>query len=99
MKTLGNRSSAPKAPRSLKSLRNVGPKFLEDLALLGIMSVPVLARCNPLKLYRELEKKTGARQDPCVLDTFMAIVHEAKTGEALDWWKFTTERKRANGRS
>jgi hypothetical protein len=35
------------------------------------------------------------RQDPCVLDVFMSIVHFMDGGEALPWWSFTEERKRS----
>jgi hypothetical protein len=32
--------------------------------------------------------------DPCVLDTFAAAIHQARTGEALPWWLFSRARKR-----
>ena len=45
------------------------------------------------ELYTRLSTITGARQDPCVHDTFAAAIHQAKTGEALNWWAFTALRK------
>jgi hypothetical protein len=77
----------------LSCLRNVGPAVRHDLESLGINSVRQLAEQDPEELYIRLAVKTGSHQDPCVWDVFAAIVHEAKTGEKLDWWKFTPARK------
>lgn len=77
----------------LSRLRNVGPAVRKDLSLLGITSVRQLAEQNPDELYARLQVITDSHQDPCVWDVFAAIVHEAKTGERLDWWKFTAQRK------
>lgn len=91
------RPSGPprKLADELLALRNIGPAMRRDFALLGIRSVRQLARCNPQSLYRKLEQLTGSRQDPCVLDTFTAAVHQARTGEALPWWHFSRLRLRA----
>jgi hypothetical protein len=32
--------------------------------------------------------------DPCVYDTFRAVIHEARTGEKTAWFAWTPERKR-----
>jgi hypothetical protein len=32
--------------------------------------------------------------DPCVYDSFRAIIHEARTGEKTPWFAWTDERKR-----
>lgn len=84
----------PRKPKSpLAQLRNIGPAMLGDFELLGIKTLDQLAAQEPYHLYRRLEKKSGQRQDPCVLDTFMAAIHQARTGEALPWWSFTPRRK------
>jgi Pathogenicity locus len=49
---------------------------------------------GPYGLYASLQSKTGQRHDPCVWDMFAAAIHQARTGEARDWWTFTQERKR-----
>ncbi len=67
--------------------------MLKDFAVLGITSVAQLARSDARKLYLQLEKRTGQRHDPCVWDVFAAAIHEARTGQPLDWWKFTPQRK------
>src|SRR4051794_28453018 len=79
----------------LKGLRNVGKAALSDFALLGIHSRKQLAASDPDILFNELQHCTGERQDPCVRDVFAATIHECRTGEPLDWWLFTAERKQA----
>ncbi|MFO1285882.1 MAG: helix-hairpin-helix domain-containing protein [Rubrivivax sp.] len=64
-----------------------------DLALLGIETLAQLAAEEPDALYAALQAKTGQRQDPCVWDVFAAAIHQARTGEARDWWTFTPQRK------
>ena len=85
--------------RPLSALRNVGKATLADFAALGIETVAELAAQDPDALYRRLRRVTGARPDPCVHDVFSAAIHEARTGEARDWWTFTPARKlrQANG--
>lgn len=79
--------------KELKDLRNVGKATLQDLSLLGIKSVDDLAHQDATHLFHELERKTQHRQDPCVWDVFAAIIHEANTGEATNWWDWTEKRK------
>ncbi len=57
----------------LTDLPNVGPAFAGDLKLLGINTPEQLKGHDPLRLYQTLHRKTGVRQDPCVLDTFMSL--------------------------
>jgi len=52
-----------------------------------------LAACDADDLYRRLQIATGTRHDPCVWDVFAAAIHQARTGEALNWWAFTPVRK------
>lgn len=79
--------------KELSNLKNVGPACLKDLELLDIKTIDQLAKQNPDDLYNQLQAITGQKQDPCVLDVFAAIIHEAKTGEKKDWWEFTEMRK------
>lgn len=78
--------------QSLADLRNVGKAALSDFAVLGITTLAELAASDPDVLHQALERATGKRQDPCVRDVFAATIHQARTGEALDWWHFTPER-------
>jgi hypothetical protein len=77
----------------LSDLRNVGKATLADFAILGIDSLDQLAACDAGELYMRLERQTGAKQDPCVWDVFAAAIHQARTGEARNWWEFTSQRK------
>jgi nucleotidyltransferase/DNA polymerase involved in DNA repair len=79
--------------KKLSDLKNVGKATLADLTLLGIDSVEKLASQDATFLFHELERRTNHRQDPCVWDVFSAIIHEASTGEATDWWDWTSKRK------
>lgn len=76
--------------RRLEDLISIGPAMLRDFELLGIRSPAQLARQNPQRMYRKLERATGHRQDPCVLDTFCAAVAQAKNPRLVavkcQWW-------------
>jgi Pathogenicity locus len=83
----------PQNTQELLRLRNVGRATLADLTLLGIGTIGQLAMEDADSLYLRLCYLTGKRHDPCVHDVFRAIIHEAQTGEAQDWWVFSPERK------
>jgi hypothetical protein len=67
--------------------------------MLGVKSVAQLAKRNPQKLYDQLCELTGTRQDPCVLDTFVCAVAQAKDPELpleqRQWWYWSRKRKSA----
>lgn len=87
--------------RQLKNLAGVGPAFLKDLELLGISSVAQLARRDGKRLYAELCRRTGTRQDPCVEDTLVCAVAQARDpdlpAEQRQWWYYSRIRKAAKG--
>lgn len=85
------------AVRRLTDLPNVGPATAADLKLLGITAPQDLAKADPLALYQALCRRTGARQDPCVLDVFLSITDFARGAPARAWWDYTDERKRRYG--
>jgi nucleotidyltransferase/DNA polymerase involved in DNA repair len=86
-------ATKPHDLRTLTSLRNVGKAALADFKVLGIETVAQLAMKNADVLYVDLCHKTGTRHDPCVHDVFAATIHEAKTGEPINWWAYTKARK------
>ncbi len=55
-------------------------------------SVRDLARRDPERLYADLCRATGTRQDPCVLYTFRCAVYAAGTPgpdpALLKWWNW-----------
>ena len=83
--------------RELSDLISIGPAMLRDFELLGIGSVAQLARQDPRRMYENLSRKTGQRQDPCVLDTFCAAVAQARNprlpAEQCQWWYWSRKRK------
>lgn len=79
--------------KELLSLRNVGKAVAHDLKLLGITTIQQLKGQDPDYLYSELQRITGVKHDPCVWDVFAAIIHEANTGEKIDWWHYSKIRK------
>jgi hypothetical protein len=78
----------------LEDLPNIGKAMAADLRSIGINSPEQLRDCDAYELYVMLCDKTGQRQDPCVIDVFLSIVHFMKGGKALPWWTFTAERKK-----
>jgi len=78
----------------LEELPNIGKAMAEDLRLIGIDHPVKLIGKDAFELYESLNRETGKRQDPCVIDVFMAAVHFMESGDPLPWWSFTDERKR-----
>ncbi len=76
----------------LRTIPGIGPRMAEDLRLLGIRRVADLRTRDPERMYRKLERLTGARQDPCVLYVFRCAVYFARTArprpELLKWWNW-----------
>ncbi len=83
--------------RQLGDLISVGPAMLRDFELLRIRSVTQLARQNPQRMYARLNRVSGQRQDPCVLDVFCAAVAQARNprlpAEQCQWWYWSKRRK------
>ncbi len=83
--------------RELAELISVGPAMLRDFEMLGIRSVEQLAKQEPVRMYRRLERLTEQPQDPCVLDVFCAAVEQARDPrlpvEQSQWWWWSRRRK------
>lgn len=92
------RKKARHTERELGDLISIGPAMLRDFEMLGIRSVSQLAKQNPQRMYEKMERMTGQRQDPCVLDTFCAAVAQARnprlTAEKCQWWWWSQKRKK-----
>jgi hypothetical protein len=78
-------------------LPNIGPSIAGDLRRLGIAQPAELAGHDPFTLYQRLGELTGKRQDPCVLDTFMAAVDFMRGAPPRPWWEYTPRRKATYG--
>jgi hypothetical protein len=77
----------------LEQLPNVGPAIAQDLRRLGIEHPMQLADRDALALYRQLCDLSGKRQDPCVLDTFLAATDFMRGAAPAPWWAYTPRRK------
>jgi hypothetical protein len=77
----------------LEQLPNIGPSIAADLRLIGIRHPRELAAQDALQLYQRLCTVTGKRQDPCVLDTFLAATDFMRGAEPRPWWAYTAQRK------
>ncbi len=77
----------------LEQLPNIGPSLAADLRLIGIAHPADLRGQDAFVLYQKLCAVTGRRQDPCVLDTFMAATDFMRGAPATPWWRYTPQRK------
>ena len=89
---------APKAVsaaecETLEQLPNIGPSLAANLRLIGIRTPHDLRGKDAFVLYQKLCAATGQRQDPCVLDTFMAATDFMGGAEPAPWWDYTALRK------
>ena len=84
--------------RELRDLVSIGPAMLRDFELLGVRSVPQLARTKPETLYEKLCEVTGQRHDICCLDVFRAAVAQARDphlpAAKRQWWYWSRKRKK-----
>mgnify|MGYP000929561606 CR=1 FL=1 len=83
--------------QTLEQIPNIGPAIAGDLRLLGISKPAELRGRDAFVLYQQLCAITGVRQDPCVLDTFLAAVDFMRGAAAAPWWRYTAERKALYG--
>lgn len=81
----------------LEQLPNIGPSIAADLRLLGVLHPQDLVGRDAFALYRQLAAKTGKRQDPCVLDTFIAATDFMAGAAPRPWWEYTARRKAEYG--
>jgi hypothetical protein len=95
-------TKVPKARRAdeclqLEQLPNIGPSLAADLRMIGIAQPQDLREADGFQLYQRLCQATGQRQDPCVLDTFLAITDFMRGAPARPWWGYTADRKQRFG--
>ncbi len=73
---------------------NIGPSMAADFELLGIQEPADLKGKDAFTLYKKLCQVTHTRQDPCVLDTFIAAIDFMNGAPARPWWDYTVKRKK-----
>ena len=69
------------------------PKCDQVMRLIGIERPLDLRGKDAFVLYQKLCAATGQRQDPCVLDTFMAASDFMRGAPPAPWWNYTAQRK------
>jgi len=79
---------------AFQQIINVGPAMQRDFLLLGLACPQQLHDRDPWQLYCDLCRRTGTRQDPCVLDVLLATVDYMSGNPPRPWWDYTAERKR-----
>jgi len=77
----------------LEQLPNIGPSLAADLRQIGVDHPRDLRGKDAFVLYQKLCAAKGQRQDPCVLDTFMAATDFMHGAPAAAWWHYTAQRK------
>jgi hypothetical protein len=81
----------------LEQLPNIGPSLANDLRSIGIAQPAELIASDPYTLYLALCQRSGKRQDPCVLDTFIAACDFMRGAAPTPWWNYTARRKQQYG--
>lgn len=80
--------------KEFRDIPNVGPVIARDFELLGLRKPAELINKDPLILYNKMCKLSGVRQDPCVLDTYIAVVDFMNGASAKPWFFYTKSRKK-----
>ncbi len=83
--------------KKLTDIPNVGPRIADDFKTLGISDPKSLKKQDAYALYKKLERITKSRQDPCVLDTYMAVIDFMNGAPARPWFWYTKDRKKRYG--
>lgn len=81
----------------LEQIPNIGVSLAADLRSIGIAEPRELVGRDPYVLYAALCERSGQRQDPCVLDSFMAATDFMGGAAAAPWWHYTVQRKARYG--
>lgn len=79
--------------KKIQDIPNVGPSIASDFEKLRIKEPKDLIGKDPYELYKKLCRVTRTRHDPCVLDTFIAVIDFMNGAKALPWWTYTDDRK------
>ena len=79
--------------RAFTDIPNIGKAMALDFPRIGITRPGQLVGRDPYAMYEALCTATSTHQDPCVLDTFIAVVRFMEGAPATPWWHYTAERK------
>jgi hypothetical protein len=82
--------------KKFTDIPNVGSRIAHDFEVLGIKTPQDLTNQDPVEMYVQIQKITKSKHDPCVLDTYMAVVDFMNGAKARPWWHYTPIRKSLN---
>jgi hypothetical protein len=82
-----------KLVKKFTDIPNVGPAMVRDFTVLGVQKSGDLTNKDPHQLYQKICQMTGTRKDPCVLDTYLAIVDFMNGAPARPWYWYSKARK------
>lgn len=80
--------------KKFQDIPNVGPRIENDFKKMGIKKPQDLKNKTGLGLYKKICDITKTRHDPCVLDTYLAVVDFMNGAPPTPWWFYTLERKK-----
>ena len=80
--------------QKFRDIPNIGPAMERDFQKLGLKTPADLKKKDAFALYKKMCRISGMRQDPCVLDTYMAAIDFMNGAPARPWWAYTKTRKR-----
>ncbi len=80
--------------KKFTDIPNVGKAVADKLVMLKLKSPQELKTKDAFALYTKLNKLTGMRHDPCLLDTFIAAIDFMNGAPARYWFYYTKDRKK-----
>jgi hypothetical protein len=80
--------------KKFQDIPNVGSAMERDFKRLGLQTPYELEGNDAFKLYKKMCTVSGRRQDPCVLDTYIAVIDFMNGASARPWWFYTARRKK-----
>ena len=80
--------------KKFTDIPNIGPAMVRDFEQLGLKMPKDLKRKDAFRLYEKMCQISGTRQDPYVLDTYMAAIDFMNGAPARPWWHYTKTRKK-----
>lgn len=88
------KAKSVKDVKKFQDIPNIGPAMAKDFVQLGLNHPTDLIGKDPLVLYRQMCKIAGVRQDPCVLDTYIAAIDFMNGAPSRPWYYYTKMRKK-----
>lgn len=88
------KAASARVCKRFQDIPNIGKAMEGDFLLMGFTKPSELAGQDPYAMYENLCRLTKCRQDPCVIDVFIAAVRFMDGGPPTPWWHYTEERKK-----